>query len=55
MAKPDGPSLSELKLRIAELKNSIKALGTVNVNAIEEYKELMELLDLYENCSMRIW
>ena len=42
MAKPDGPSLSELKLRIAELKNSIKALGTVNVNAIEEYKELME-------------
>ncbi|MCD7813926.1 MAG: chromosome segregation protein SMC [Lachnospiraceae bacterium] len=31
-----------LKKRIAELKGDIKALGSVNVNAIEDYKELTE-------------
>ena len=31
-----------LKKRIAELKAEIKSLGNVNVNAIEEYKELSE-------------
>lgn len=31
-----------LKKRISELKNEIKALGSVNVNAIEEYKEVSE-------------
>ena len=31
-----------LKKEIAEIKGRIKALGSVNVDAIEEYKELME-------------
>ncbi|MDO4345153.1 MAG: chromosome segregation protein SMC [Eubacteriales bacterium] len=31
---------ADLKKRITELKNEIKALGPVNVNAIEEYKEI---------------
>ena len=33
---------AQLKKRIAELKNEIKNLGPVNVNAIEEYKETAE-------------
>lgn len=33
---------SLLKKQIGELKNAIKALGPVNVNAIEEYKETKE-------------
>ena len=35
-------SLAEMKARIRELKAQIKALGSVNVNAIEEYKEVSE-------------
>jgi len=35
-------SVSKNKKRISELKNSIKSLGDVNVNAIEEYKETSE-------------
>lgn len=35
-------NLSQAKKRIAELKNKIKGLGSVNVNAIEEYRECME-------------
>lgn len=35
-------SLSELKKNIYQLKNSIRSLGDVNVNAIEEYKEVNE-------------
>ena len=31
--------------RIATLKNTIKQLGTVNLNALEEYRELSERLD----------
>lgn len=34
--------LSAMKRDIAVLKDEIKKLGNVNVNAIEEYKELME-------------
>lgn len=34
--------LASMKKEIAELKNQIKGLGNVNVNAIEEYKALME-------------
>lgn len=34
--------LSAMKRDIATLKDEIKKLGNVNVNAIEEYKELME-------------
>ena len=32
----------ELKKQIHELKTSIRALGNVNVNAIEDYKEISE-------------
>lgn len=35
-------SADGLKKRISELKSEIKALGSVNVNAIEEYKEVSE-------------
>lgn len=35
-------SLNQAKKRINELKNKIKGLGSVNVNAIEEYKEVSE-------------
>ncbi|MGN0160525.1 MAG: chromosome segregation protein SMC [Lachnospiraceae bacterium] len=34
--------LSELKRNVSSLKSRIKALGDVNVNAIEEYKEVYE-------------
>lgn len=33
-------SVAEMKKQIAERKNSIRALGSVNVNAIEDYREL---------------
>ena len=35
-------SLPQTKKRVQELKSQIKGLGSVNVNAIEEYKECME-------------
>ena len=35
-------SLPKLNSQISELKGSIKALGNVNVNAIEDYKEISE-------------
>ena len=35
-------NLAELKKRIAEIKDEIRKLGDVNVNAIEEYKEVAE-------------
>ena len=35
-------SVAEMKRQIAERKNSIRALGHVNVNAIEDYKEISE-------------
>ena len=35
-------SVPEMKRQIAERKNSIRALGHVNVNAIEDYKETYE-------------
>ena len=39
---PELSSLGELKKLIDERKASIKALGNVNVNAIEDYKEISE-------------
>ena len=33
---------SEAKKKLAEIKNSIRSLGSVNVSAIEEYKEVSE-------------
>ncbi len=38
--KKDIGSLSEAQKIIAQLKNSIRALGNINVDAIEEYKEV---------------
>ncbi len=35
-------SLNDIRKEAARLKNAIKALGDVNVNAIEEYKEVFE-------------
>lgn len=35
-------SLPEMRRRIGDLKNTIRALGNVNVNAIEDYKEISE-------------
>ncbi len=35
-------SLPQAKKKIHELKNKIKSLGSVNVNAIEEYRECLE-------------
>ncbi len=35
-------NLNQLRRHINELKNQIKALGNVNVNAIEDYKEVSE-------------
>lgn len=37
--------LSKMKKRISELKNEIRSLGDVNVNAIEEFKNLSERYD----------
>ncbi|ROR22364.1 condensin subunit Smc [Mobilisporobacter senegalensis] len=39
-------SLSQMKKSIGELKNKIRNLGDVNVNAIEDYKNLMERFEL---------
>ncbi len=40
--KPEWNDSTEIKKQIGQLKNEIRALGNVNVNAIEEYKELSE-------------
>ena len=41
--------IAVLKKEIAEIKARIKALGSVNVDAIEEYKELMERYTFLKN------
>jgi len=38
--KKDIGSLAEAQKKIAQLKNSIRALGNINIDAIEEYKEV---------------
>lgn len=40
--KEEWKDSAEIKKQIGQLKNEIRALGNVNVNAIEEYKELSE-------------
>ena len=39
---PNGPKMSEIRPKIKLLKNQMKALGNVNVGAIEEYKKVSE-------------
>ena len=48
IAKPV-EDVTESRKRIAELKNGIRALGNVNVSAIEEYKEVKERFDFLDN------
>ncbi len=43
------PGYSAIKKEIGEIKSGIKALGDVNVNAIEDYKNLSERYELYFN------
>ena len=43
------PAYSGIRKEIGEIKSSIKALGDVNVNAIEDYKNLSERYELYNN------
>ena len=42
LRNPEYNNLSEMKKQIASLKDQIKKLGPVNINAIEEYKEVFE-------------
>mgnify|MGYP000702504336 FL=1 len=42
LKKDDFSSLPEIRRQIEELKGKIKALGNINVNAIEDYKEVSE-------------
>ncbi len=42
LKNPELTALPEIRKRIEELKNSIRSLGNVNVNAIEDYKEVSE-------------
>ena len=42
MRNPELTDLSAMKSDIAALKDAIKRLGDVNVNAIEDYKNIME-------------
>ncbi len=42
LRRPEYDSLTDLKHRIDDLKSRIKALGSVNVNAIEDYREVSE-------------
>lgn len=49
--KKDIGSLSEAQKTISQLKNSIRALGNINVDAIEEYKEVK---DRYEFLSAQV-
>ena len=42
LSNPEFTDLSAMKKEIAEIKAEIKKLGDVNVNAIEDYKNLME-------------
>ncbi len=42
LRNPEITSLPEVKKRIDGLKNEIRSLGNVNVNAIEDYKEVSE-------------
>ena len=42
LRKEEYTSLSELKKNCSQMKDEIKALGNVNVNAIDDYKEISE-------------
>ena len=60
--KKDIGSLPEAQKQISQLKNSIKALGNINIDAIEEYKEVKEryeflstqVADMEKACNCRL-
>jgi len=43
------PAYTTVKKEISDLRSSIKALGDVNVNAIEDYRNLSERYELYSD------
>ena len=45
----DLPGYGGIRKEIGDIKSGIKALGDVNVNAIEDYKNLSERYELYDN------
>lgn len=47
--KKDIGSLAEAQKTISQLKNSIKALGNINVDSIEEYKDVKERYEFLSN------
>ncbi len=49
LRNPDFNDLSAMKKQIGSLKDAIKRLGDVNVNAIEDYKALMERYSFLSN------
>ncbi len=49
LKNPDLTSLPEIRRQSEALKASIKALGNVNVNAIEDYKEIAERYEFLKN------
>ena len=42
LKREEYPEMNQLRKAVADLKNEIRSLGSVNVNAIEEYKELFD-------------
>ena len=48
-AKVIHPAILRKNCQIAEIKTQIRALGNVNVNAIEDYKEMSERHDFLQN------
>ena len=40
--KEELTDLPEMKKQVAQIKEEIRRLGSVNVNAIEDYKDLLE-------------
>ena len=42
MKREEYQEMNQLKKAVLDLKNEIRSLGSVNVNAIEEFKEISE-------------
>jgi chromosome segregation protein len=49
LKNPDLTVLADVKKGIEQLKTSIRALGNVNVNAIEDYREISERYEFMKN------
>ncbi len=53
--KEELTDLSQMKRQAAQIKDDIRKLGNVNVNAIEDYKETSGASHVPVRRSMRIW